>query len=192
MESIRSFIAIDLPSQVRRALASLQHGLMPSTPPGVKWVDTESLHLTLKFLGAVPANRLSLVSERLAVVVSGIVPLSLGVEGLGAFPNPRHPRVVWAGLVGEVDRLLQLQRAIDSALSPLGFAKEDRPFVPHLTLARLREDMTLQERQNFAQCFLDAHLEALSPFKVEAIYLMKSQLTPQRAIYSRLDSFSFH
>ena len=189
MEEIRSFIAIELPQKVIDGLSRLQESLLPATPKGVKWVDTASIHLTIKFLGGVPVNRVNLISTSLAKVVEGIRPFSLGVEGLGVFPDSRRPRVIWVAVVGEVDRLEQLQQAVDSALSPLGFTKENRPFVPHLTLARIREDMNYQERQSFGQRFLAAKLEQLPLFKVESVNLMKSQLTPRGAIYSRLDTF---
>lgn len=189
MEEIRSFVAIELPQKVIDALARLHESLLQATPKGVKWVDPTSIHLTIKFLGGVPVNRVSLISTSLAKVVEGIRPFSLGVEGLGVFPDSRRPRVIWVAVVGDLDRLVQLQQAVDSALSPLGFVKENRPFVPHLTLARIREDMNYQERQSFGQRFLTAKLEQLPLFKVESVNLMKSQLTPRGAIYSKLDTF---
>lgn len=191
MEAIRSFVAIELPPDVLSALGRLQGSLQADSPPGVKWVDAKSIHLTLKFLGGVPASRLELVSAALAKVAQAMRPLTLVVKGLGVFPDARRPRVAWVGLEGDVDRLAQLQQAIDTALTPLGFAKEDRPFVPHLTLARLREDMPPPERAGFGQRYLAAHLEPLVPFKVDSLNLMKSQLTPRGAVYSRLGKFDF-
>ncbi len=191
MESIRSFIAIEFPQQVIRGLAKLQESLLQFTPKGVKWVNPASIHLTIKFLGGVPANRISLISTSLTKVVEGIRPFSLGIEGLGVFPDSRRPGVIWVAVVGEVDRLVQLQQAVDSALSPLGFSKENRPFVPHLTVARLREDMDTQERQNFVRHFLAAKLEPVPLFEVQALHLMKSRLTPGGAIYSRIGAYSF-
>lgn len=191
METIRSFIAVELPPEVLRALGKLQDSLQADSPPGVKWVDSKGIHLTLKFLGGVPANRLELVSAALARVVQAARPLTLAVKGLGLFPDARRPRVAWVGLEGDIDRLVQVQQAIDSALAPLGFAKEERAFVPHLTLARLREDMAPPARGRFGERFLVAQLEPLSPFRVESLELMKSQLTPRGAIYSRLGKFDF-
>lgn len=191
MDLVRSFIAIELPQQVTQGLAKLQESLLQFTPKGVKWVDPAGIHLTIKFLGEVPSNQISLISTNLAEVAKGIKAFSLGVEGLGVFPDSRRPRVVWVALIGDVDELVQLQQAVDSALSPLGFKKENRPFVPHLTLARLRDDMPYQERQIFGQRYVASKLEPLPFFKVESLNLMKSQLTPRGAIYSRLNSFGF-
>lgn len=191
MDFIRSFIAIELPQRVTQGLARLQERLLQFTPKGVKWVDPAGIHLTIKFLGEVPSNQIRLISANLAEIVKGIKAFSLGVEGLGVFPDSRRPRVVWVAVVREVDKLVQLQQAVDSALAPLGFKKENRPFVPHLTLARLRDDMPYQERQSFGQHYLAARLETIPFFKVESLDLMKSQLTPRGAIYTRLDTFGF-
>lgn len=192
METIRSFIAIELPPQVKQGLARLQEQLKSSTPKGVKWVDPGSIHLTIKFLGEVQSDRISLISKNLVDAVKKIKAFSVGVEGLGVFPDPRRPRVLWVAVVGEVDKLVILQQAVDTALSPLGFVKENRAFVPHLTLARLRDDMPPQVRQSFGQRFLAAKLESLPLHKVESLNLMKSQLTPGGAIYSRIESYGFY
>lgn len=191
METIRSFIAIELPLVVLQSLAKLREHLIQYTSPGVKWVDPKGIHLTIKFLGAVPANRLALIQEALAKVVEGVRPFSLKVKGIGVFPDLHRPRVAWVGLDGEVERLIQLQQTVDLALAPLGFAKENRPFVPHLTVARLREDMPIQERQRFSQYFIAAEPEPLPSFKIDYLALMKSQLTPKGAIYSQLGIYSF-
>jgi len=191
VETIRSFIAIELPPQVKQGLDRLQEQLKPSTPNGVKWVDPGSIHLTIKFLGEVQSDRINLISKKLVDAVKKIKAFSVGVEGLGVFPDPRRPRVLWVAVVGEVDKLVILQQAVDTALSPLGFIKENRAFVPHLTLARLRDDMPTQVRQNFGQRFLAAKLESLPLHKVESLNLMKSQLTPGGAIYSRIESYGF-
>jgi len=110
---------------------------------------------------------------------------------LGVFPDPRRPRVLWVAVVGEVDKLVILQQAVDTALSPFGFVKENRAFVPHLTLARLRDDMPARVRQSFGQRFLATKLESLPLYKVGSLNLMKSQLTPGGAIYSRIESYGF-
>lgn len=191
METIRSFIAIELPPQVKQGLDRLQEQLKPFTPKGVKWVDPGSIHLTIKFLGEVQSDRISLISKTLVDAVKKIKAFSVGVEGLGVFPDPRRPRVLWVAVVGDVDKLVILQQAVDTALSPLGFVKENRAFVPHLTLARLRDDMPPQVRQSFGQRFLAAKLESLPLHKVESLNLMKSQLTPGGAIYSRIESYGF-
>jgi len=117
-----------------------------------------------------------------------ISPFQLKVKNLGVFPNLRRVQVVWVGINGEVDKLSQLQQRIELNLVPLGFASESRPFVPHLTLARLRERASPDERQKFGQLITDTKLEAVYTIKVDSINLMRSQLTREGAIYSQISS----
>jgi len=100
----------------------------------------------------------------------------------------RRVQVVWVGVSGEVAQLSELQQRIESNLAPLGFAAESRPFRPHLTLARLREQASLDKRQSFGQLIASTKFEAVYSFKVDSISLMRSQLTREGAIYSRLSS----
>jgi len=147
------------------------------------------LHLTLKFLGNIPFKLVTEVTSAIKEASEGIPPFHLELSGLGAFPNLKQPRVVWVGIWGEVDKLLRLQQNIDFALSPLGFAKEERPFVPHLTLARVRQGASSIQIKNFGELVASATLKQVQgsySFEVGAISLMRSQLTPKGAIYTRL------
>jgi len=114
----------------------------------------------------------------------GIPPFHLEISGLGAFPNINQPRVIWVGIRGEMNNLQRLQQNIDSALAPFGFAKEERPFVPHLTLARIKEKALPAERKSLGELLISARFELSYSFDVEAISLMRSQLTPEGAIYT--------
>jgi 2'-5' RNA ligase len=116
----------------------------------------------------------------------GVSPFLLEISGLGAFPNLKQARVLWVGVGGDLDRLSTLQQNIDSALAVLGFPKEERPFVPHLTLARIREGTSAPERKDFGELVGSATFEDKYPVEVEAIKLMRSQLTPAGALYSCL------
>ena len=106
---------------------------------------------------------------------------------MGAFPDLNRVQIVWVGLSGETDRLAALQKAIEAGLKPLGFAPESRPFTPHLTLARLRDQATPAERQQLGQIIAATGFET-GGFQADAIHLMRSQLTRAGAIYSRLSS----
>jgi 2'-5' RNA ligase len=112
----------------------------------------------------------------------------LEISGLGAFPSLRQARVFWVGIGGEVDKLSKLQQNIDSALAVLGFAKEERPFVPHLTLARLRPGASPLERRSFGELVDPTIFEDKYHIEVEAVSLMRSQLTPAGAVYTRLSA----
>jgi RNA 2',3'-cyclic 3'-phosphodiesterase len=185
-EQIRSFIAVELPEEAKKGLARLRRELEKDEHRFVKWVDTGGIHLTLKFLGNIPSKRVTEITGAMEKAAQGISPFRLEISGLGAFPSPRQARVFWVGVGGEVDKLSGLQKSIDSALAALGFAKEERPFVPHLTLARIREGASPSERRSFGELVGSTTFEDKYPVAVEAVRLMRSQLTPAGAIYNCL------
>jgi 2'-5' RNA ligase len=188
MEQVRCFIAIELPEEIKAGLTRLQAQLKSGSQRGVKWVDPYSIHLTLKFLGNVSGDRISQITGAIGQAAQGIFPFFLEVKGLGVFPNLRRVQVAWVGITGEVDKLAQLQQRIESNLARLGFAPELRPFTPHLTLARVRDQASPDERQRFGQLIASTKFEAAYPFQVEAISLIRSQLTREGAIYSQISS----
>jgi len=188
MEQVRSFIAIELPDELKLGLAQLEAQLKMSKPPWVKWVNPYSIHLTLKFLGSIAVDRISEITKAMEEAIQGIPPFRLEVKDLGVFPNLRRVQVVWVGISGEVDKLSQLQQHLESNLARLGFAPETRPFTPHLTLARLRNQASSGERQSFGQLIAITRFETTYTIKVDAISLMRSQLTREGAIYSQISS----
>ncbi|MFC2066804.1 RNA 2',3'-cyclic phosphodiesterase [Chloroflexota bacterium] len=188
MEQIRSFIAIELPDELKTVLAKLETQLKSGGQSPVKWIDPNSIHMTLKFLGNIGMNRVDDITRAIMEAARGMSPFHLEVKGLGVFPNLKRVQIVWVGVSGEIDRLSQLQQRIESNLSPLGFPPEPRPFTPHLTLARLRDRASPEERQSFGQLIANTRFEAVYGFNVDSISLMKSQLTREGAIYSRISS----
>jgi len=185
-EQIRSFIAIELPQNVKNELAQLEDELERPDHRFVKWVNPRAIHLTLKFLGNVPLKQIPEISNAIERASKGIPPLHLQIASLGVFPNANRPRVLWVGIKGETDSLQGLQRKIDSALVSLGFTEEKRPFTPHLTLARVREGASIIDRKGFGELVMSINFESKHPISVEAINLIKSQLTPEGAIYTCL------
>jgi len=186
LEEIRSFIAIELPEEAKEGLARLRKKLERNEHRFVKWVDPGGIHLTLKFLGNIPFKRVAEITKAMEEAVQGISPFHLEISGRGAFPNLKQARVFWVGIDGELDKLSRLQQNIDSTLAALGFAKEERPFVPHLTLARIREGASPLERRSFGELVGSTIFEDKYNVEVEAISLMRSQLTPAGAIYTCL------
>ena len=188
MEQVRSFIAIELPDELKVGLAQLEAQLKLGKPSAVKWVDPSSIHLTLKFLGNIAVDRISAITRAMKEATRELSPFQLKVTGLGGFPNLKRVQVAWVGIGGEVDKLGQLQQRIESSLAPLGFTAESRRFTPHLTLARLRDRASADERQRFGQLIASTKFEAVYTIKVDSLNLMRSQLTREGAIYSRLSS----
>ena len=188
MEQVRSFIAIELPDELKAGLAQLEAQLKLGKPSSVKWVDPSGIHLTLKFLGNITVDRISAITRAMEEATRELSPFQLKVTGLGVFPNLKRVQVAWVGIGGEVDKLGQLQQRIESNLVPLGFTAESRRFTPHLTLARLRDQASPDERQRFGQLIASTKFEAVYTIKVDSLNLMRSQLTREGAIYSRLSS----
>jgi 2'-5' RNA ligase len=185
-EQIRSFIAIELPEEAKKGLTKLRKKLERDEHKFVKWVDPGGIHLTLKFLGNIPFKQVTEITKAIEEAAQGISPFNLEISGLGVFPNLKQARVFWVGISGELDKLSRLQQNIDSTLATLRFAKEERPFVPHLTLARIREGASPSERRSFGELVDSTTFEDKYHVEVEAVRLMRSQLTPAGAIYTCL------
>ncbi len=188
MEQIRSFIAVELPQEIKVELGRLEDRLASGSHAPVKWVDPDNMHLTLKFLGNISPGMTGRITSVIEESVRETHPLNLEIRGLGVFPNPRRVQIVWVGLSGEIDRLGQLQKRIESGLVPLGFKAESRGFTPHLTLARVRDHASPDERQTLGQLVTGARFTTDCKIKVDAINLMRSQLTREGPVYNRISS----
>ena len=186
MEQIRSFIAIELPGGLKLELTQLEAQLKTEKQPRVKWTNPDSIHLTLKFLGNIAADRSREITGAIEAAARGITPFRLKAKELGIFPSLRRVQVAWVGISGEVDKLSRLQKRLESNLASLGFIPESRPFTAHLTLARLSDRIPSDERQRFGQLITNTRFESNHNIEVDAISLMKSQLTRAGAIYSRI------
>jgi RNA 2',3'-cyclic 3'-phosphodiesterase len=188
MDVVRTFIAVELPPEIRQELDRAERVLQTtasSAARSIKWVDSESIHLTLKFLGDTSTGNLDAIRGALAEAGATSTPFALKLGQAGCFPNARQPRVLWIGVSGDLDALLGLQEAVERTVSPLGFPGEGRRFSPHLTLGRLRDDAAPDVRQHLAAAIQSLHPAALE-FHVNAVRLMRSDLRPDGAIYTEL------
>jgi 2'-5' RNA ligase len=185
-QQIRSFIAIELPEEVKSGLRRLQAELKLPQHSFVKCVAPDGIHLTLKFLGNISPQKVAEITGVMEQASQGISPFQLQITELGAFPNMRQPRVLWVGIKGELDKLKAWQKRIDDGLVPLGFVKETRPFTPHLTLARVRENCSPDDRRNLGELVMKTPVEVDYAMTVNSLNLMRSQLLPGGAVYSRL------
>lgn len=183
--TLRTFFAVDLPDLQRERVAALQDALR-ARGLAARWVPAANLHLTLKFLGAVPVVRLAAIQDAAAAALAGWDPIALSLAGLGVFPHQRRPRVLWVGVEGETARLGDLQRVLEAALEAVGCAPENRPFQSHLTIARFKEAVPPAR----VAAALEAYRAFTAPFfAVAALELFESRLRPEGPSYHRLARF---
>jgi 2'-5' RNA ligase len=178
---LRAFVAVQIPDDLLKVLAAMQaelgrRGLQ------ARWTRPENLHLTLKFLGDIPADQVETVATALRAVAAEHVLFELTAEGIGVFPGMRRPRVLWAGLSGASNALVRLQQDLDNQLEAVGFSREAREFHGHLTLGRFAEGPGGRVADVLpayaAQCF--------GSFEVREMVLFQSDLRPRGAVYTAL------
>ena len=186
----RAFIAFKLPADVVDSLRVLQSGLK-KWGVNLRWVHPENIHLTLKFLGDVPAEELQEVRHIIEEVARRQVVFSLEAKGLGVFPTVKKARVLWSGIHGDVIRLNSLQATLGQALAAIGFEPEKRPFRGHLTLGRVRGRV---DGKRLAAMISEFGSYASPPFAPERLILFKSDLKPSGAAYTELagEDLSIH
>ena len=180
---MRTFVAIELPDEVKRGISQVQEELKRAGGDAA-WTRPEGIHLTLKFLGDVPDAKVPDILDALAVA-RGAGRLRIEVAGAGAFPNVKAPRVLWLGLAGDIDRLSLLQKTVEEEMVRRGFEPEDRKFAPHLTLARIKY---LRPRFSWQQAIEGMGGIHLGSFEVTAVSLMKSELQRTGAVYAEIGS----
>ena len=182
-ETARIFIAFELPDRVIALATDLQarlkrHGLK------LQWMRPQNMHLTMKFLGEVSKARIGDVAAALHRAALEAVPMEVSAQGLGVFPSIRKPRVLWFGLGGQVDLLGDACDHLESALAEKGFARERRPFRPHLTLARIKQVVDPGRLLEAIQAV--GQYDPVG-FRLTEWLLFQSDLRPQGAIYTALD-----
>ncbi len=183
---IRTFIAIEPPPDLEGAIRNLQVQLKQRLAfPAMRWVQPHGIHLTLKFLGDVPPSRLPTIQDALAALAARHSPFTLAARGLGVFPGPSRPSVLWLGLAGDLPRLHRLRDDVEAAIAPLGYPTESRPFRPHLTLARIK-DAAPSDSERIRDLLRQPPAADLGALPAAAIHLMRSDLSPQGARYTPL------
>lgn len=182
---MRLFVALEIPSTVRESFAEFLKSLRDiSSRP--RWVRPENLHVTLKFIGELPLEKLGAVRDVLAAVRSEEA-VTIDFRGLGFFPDEKHPRIFWAGIEASPN-LKTLASDIDQATETVGIPREQRPFSPHLTLVRfqppgLPDKLRSAIQKNLAREFGSLH--------TTQFHLIESKLKPTGAEYTTLESFPF-
>ena len=185
---IRTFIAVDLPPGVLEALgqvtAQLQEKL-PDTP--VRWVNHQKMHLTLKFLGDISNENISMVEKILYSEAAKRQAMEIGIGGIGAFPKMRHPRVIWIGVEAPAE-LFDLKRGIEDGVARLGYNYDKYDFTPHLTLGRISRKASPRDVRKVGNVLHEFQVGFLGVARIEAVHLYRSELRPEGAQYTCLYS----
>ena len=188
MNQIRAFIAIDLPPSIQESLDKQTARLRQTLGDDVvRWVPTQNMHLTIKFLGSLPLSHLDFIKRMLTQSADSNPQFDLQVSGLGSFPNSKLPRVLWAGIHASAG-LASLQKVIEDGATRLGYNKEERPFSPHLTLGRVRQGLSAQEMQKVSTTFSAFQLGKIGTARVDSVNLYQSDLNSEGSIYTKLFS----
>jgi len=183
--SIRSFVAIDISGEIRDNLKKIAAELKPKVND-IKWGRVDGIHLTLKFLGNVAQSMIPSLRGVMEEAAHTARPFKIGVKGLGAFPNPRNARVIWAGLEEPTGALGELARRIEKGMEPLGFAPEKRPFHPHLTIGRARKGG--RPGKELVGLIEHHHTREFGFFTANELILFKSDLKPGGAVYTKMET----
>jgi RNA 2',3'-cyclic 3'-phosphodiesterase len=185
MNTLRLFIAIELNNNIWGQLEYVIKYLQTQDLPSVRWVPIRNTHLTLKFLGEVPEERLPALNMLITRVATQFNPFYMISSGLGAFPNARQPRVLWAGIRAP-DELNKLQQAVENETRRQNYPVETRPFNGHLTLGRVAETIQTPEANRITQAFSGIDASDLGTVLVQSIHLFKSDLQPNGPIYTSI------
>lgn len=183
---LRLFVALELPPSWCDALSSLQDELRRQGLARLRWVRPESAHLTLRFLGAVAEERLPEVAAATARAARRYRPLALTLDAPGVFGPPARPRVLWAGVGGDVQALTRLAGAIEREMIALGFPAERTHFTPHLTLARTPDNMPPALATAIPAALRRVAAPSAPPFLAEEVAVMRSELGRGGARYTRV------
>lgn len=181
-DTVRAFVAVEISDEVRQNFAALQFDLK-NTRARVKWVRPGDIHLTLAFLGDIFGSMVSGVSDAMDTIAETVTPFSYEVSGIGFFGRRRSPRVIWVGAKGNLSPLMDIQARLTASLRELKLPTDDKPFVPHLTLARIRSPQNVNE---LVEALESRKEEYFGQVKVDRMVLFGSQLKPDGPCYTVL------
>ena len=186
--TVRVFVAVGISAEAREQLIGAVERIGQEVPQGIQWANPDGMHLTLKFLGNIPSAGVGPLLDCLDQVATEASPFALHLAGLGMFPNRRKPRVLWAGVDGDLDALSSLQQASEDAINALGYPPEQRPFRPHITLGRPRRSVSDAQLSRIGAVVSVTTPPSQVGWQVESVDVMQSELHPSGARYTVLGS----
>ena len=185
---LRTFIAVDIPTHLQQLIQQKTEPLRKALGTSiVRWVAVENLHLTLKFLGDVSPASLDMLTQMLRAEADLVPAFDMQISGLGAFPGLKRPRVLFIGIQAPA-ALEALNRGIEAACTRLGYASEGHGFSPHLTVGRVRQDISPEGQQKIRTALAQTVIDSLGTARVDSVHLYKSDLKPTGSVYTKLFS----
>ena len=186
-ERWRTFVAIPLPPEIQTALAGLQRRLAPHHARTIRWLEPGSMHLTMRFLGGIDPEVAPDIAREIGEAAASTGRFQLRMAGTGTFPARGRPKVVWVGIEGEVKRLERLRARVEGALSRVGFEPEERPFLPHVTLGRIKQEVEPPSDWRAGQAFQRLNLAGPAlEYAVDRVTLFRSHMDHQGVTYEAL------
>lgn len=183
---MRTFIAIEFPVEIIQKIDNIISFLKAKTPAkAIKWVSADNLHLTLKFIGDYPDQKLEELIDILDHALKPFPVFDMIIQGMGMYPNEKNPRVIWFGISHD-ETILKIHKILDDSLQKVGVKPDRRDFDAHLTIARIRRRTGKAIIQEIGTILSNYTVDALGQVTVDGIILMKSDLTPQGPIYTPL------
>jgi RNA 2',3'-cyclic 3'-phosphodiesterase len=187
-DHVRLFVACEVPEDARDTIAGTIETLKSRSGAAVRWIRPEGVHVTLKFLGEVPVKQLPAIKLAIQEAVVGHSPFELEFANIGTFGGREGLRILWVQIAGDVLRLEALVRAVNAALAVVGFEPERRPFRPHLTLGRVRDEISTRHRAEIEVAVGKVDIPQTS-WRTAQVSLMRSRLTTQGAVYEVIATF---
>lgn len=181
---LRTFLGIDLPFSVQSEIGQKQQSIKREIN-GLSWVNPDNLHITLKFLGATTESQIEEIQKTLERSLEGTSPFLIELGGLGVFPDKHAPQILWIGIEGLTNELLDLASQVEESVVPIGFQKDDKSFHPHLTIARIKKDHR-KIGQGLDQTRILAAPCSFGRLRVEKVCLFKSELYPTGPVYTKI------
>ena len=183
---IRSFLAFELPLEIKNIVARVSGELRQSTL-NARWVKVDNIHLTVVFMGSIETEDIPAIARGVQEVCQTYAPFDISLKGIGCFPNTRSPRVLWLGLDGDLEPLSEFRDALQGHLTGFGIKEEKRKFKPHLTLARFRKPKKMDAKEDQLLSKYEDISSAVCSLK--ELILFKSDLKPTGAVYTKVESW---
>lgn len=187
MNFSRTFIALEIPHELQQIIHKETAHLRSTIGPLIRWVPPENMHLTLKFLGNISPTNVDILTQMIRAEADSCRPFVMQVGGLACFPSPKRPRVIYIGLQAPAE-LEALQHGIESATTRLGYESDARVFSPHLTIGRVRQNISASDQHKIRRALEETQIDSLGTARVDSVHLYNSDLKPTGSVYTRVFS----